>query len=319
MAITITIADLRKLIKERADELRLRKFIRKEIKSVLTEQVGMEDDDAAMVSAALAGDMAAADELVAKYAKVLSGIANRVARKSGVGFDDTEDLKASAMEYFLRAIRKWDPASSPLGAYIRRYVGGSLTREVEKMMSGASGSDRKTRAIRVGKAAAERKLRKELGREPTADEVAAKLSATYGVAVTAEDITTDLYKYLTKGVSANAPMGSEDDGSQMLDKIVQPLHPPQDVMVMQKRALEAMQDFRDTLASDEDMAVYDVIVGDASASDVAEMIGATRQTVYNKAKKLRSELERFLNNYGVGAGSLDAFGAPTEAELMAGM
>lgn len=324
MAITITISDLRKLIKERAEELRLRKFIRKQIKSVLTEQMGMGDTDEVLVTSALAGDMRDADKLVQKYTPLVNSVANRVARQLGVSyFEDIEDLKSDAMEHFLTGLRNWDPEKSPLGAFLRMHIAGNLKRRGEKKQMGLSGSSRKARAIRVGKASAERRLRRELGREPEPQEVADLLNSVYPPTkrdgpITAQDITVDLYKYFPQGMSANAPMGSEEDGSEMIYNIVQPLHPPQDVMAMQRQVSSALDDFKDTLPENEAI-IFDVIMGDVRGVDAAEMLGTSRQTVNNKVKKLLPEIQKFLKDYGFGASSLDIFDLPSEAELMSGM
>lgn len=281
----------------------VRQMIRKEIvlglvkeaveKAYLSEQNQSRDErNMELIRQYKAGDPSALNQFVQDNSGLVATIARQFSKKSGVEFDD---LMQAGYEGLLRGIEKFDAErenaniSATLQGWIRSMIAQQLELTRPVSVKGKGGRD--IRKVKTGFNKAFNKLRSELGRDPSDEEVAAELGV---------DVETMRSVRSVGGVSANMPVG-EEGGMTIGDTIVADTANPEETL-LQKDFVDLLSRFEDNLSKTADKYAVKVLKGEMTNQQAADAVAEeegknySRQALNLRVKQMKNALMNFLGD-----------------------
>ena len=216
------------------------------------------------------------DELILQYYPMVRRISYRMARRLP-RYVDVEDLVNIGMLGLIDAVDRFEPGRAPsFAAYARIRVQGAIVDEMRKNdWVPRSVRDRADRLQATGQT-----LRQQLGREPTAAEIANHM----GVSV---ERLQELYRTADVRVLVSMEDGGEDEGT-IGETLSTEADPDSDIT---RRLLdEKVRDVLDTLPERERAIVEMYYYRDFTFKEIANVLGVTESRV----SQLHSRMKRRL-------------------------
>lgn len=239
------------------------------------------------------GDSSALNDLVMANQGLIRKIAHSFASKTGIPF---EDLEQAGYEGLLRALNKLevDDDASTIQRKISSWARSQMQAQINQTRPVHIGG-RDERTIMNSFTRTYKKLKAELGREPTDEEVAERL----GVSV---DKLKDVRN--VGGISTETPVGEEGE-SQFGDSLqYQNQANPEDVL-MQKEFIGFLDRFEKSLTKLQDKFAVKVIKGEMTGQEAADKYSEASGKDYGRAamslraKQIKDKLVSYLGDEAV--------------------
>lgn len=234
------------------------------------------------------GDPSALNDLVMANRGLVRKIAHAYSKKSNIPF---EDLEQGGYEGLLRALNKLEAGDD--AETIKR----KMSSWIRSQMQGQIGSNRSVhiggrdeRTILNGFTKAFSRLKQELGRDPTDEEVADELGV---------DVEKLKAVRSVGAVSTNMEVG-EEGGSTFGDTLSDTFGATPEDTLMQRDFYGLLDRFEDNLSNPVDKLAVQVLKGDLTNQQAADQVAKSTGGSYTRAamnlrvQKIKDTLKKFL-------------------------
>lgn len=205
----------------------------------------------------------------------------------------SEDLEQCAMFGLMRAAEKFDPARGyTFATYARSWIQQAITRALPTVVSSVRVPE-STRNLVVRARNIAEELRHELGREPTTEEVAARLKGT--MKRTGDSLREMCYLYQRANAVRSldqAVLSGGEDRSPLLDLL--PAAGEDPLEAVEERQMRESLQMAMSLCSPEDLDILRRRLAGETLASIGEDYGYGREKIRRQCEKVQERLRHLL-------------------------